>query len=807
MRSLLQDIRFGLRMLLKKPGFTIVAILALALGIGANSAVFSVINAILLKPLPVDDPQRIVALWEKIPSRGVDRNEASVANYLDWRAQNSSFDHLAIYTWWSANIGGIELPERVRGFRVSPNLLDAAGIKVAQGRNFLPSEDQPGKDSVTILSHGLWQRGFGADPNVIGRTVMVNGVARTIIGVMPKDVTFPRGAEILAPMAMTPEVMGNRGSHSNLVIGRLKNGVSIAQAQSDLDAISNRLERQYPKSNTGRGVGVFPIVADTVREFQTAGWVMMGAVGFVLLIACANVANLMLARSAGRTKEVALRLALGASRRRIMRQLLTESLLLSVLGGGIGVLLALWGVEALKASLPDDAPAMMPGFAQLGVNSRVLMYTLIVSLATGILFGLAPAIQASKPDLNETLKDSGSRATGAGRHRLAAALVVAEIALSLTLLVGAGLLIKNFLAILKTNPGFNPDKVLTMGLTLPSAKYKDEPQRRAFFQEFLRGAQNLPGVESVAMISHLPLGGANSSNSFLVEGVPDPPPGQEFDGRYRTCSPDYFKTMGVPIVQGRGFTSADTMDSQRVIIVNETLAKRFWPKGDAIGKHIRFTGPLDQNPWMEVIGVAGDVKHEITTTITTDYYLPLGQDVWSTMFLVARTQVEPLALVGPIRGVAQAIDRDQPVFEVNTMLQVRDRSITHFRLSSVILSVFGVFALILAATGIYGVMAYAVSQRTREFGVRMALGAQRGDMLRLVLGHGMRVTAIGLAIGLLGAFGLTRALKGMLFGVSATDWATFIGVSALLTFVSLLACYIPARRASKVDPMIALRYE
>ncbi len=803
MRSLFQDVRYGWRMLLKKPGFTIVAALALALGIGANSAIFSIINAILLKPLPLDDLDRIVTLWEKVPSRGVEHIEASVANYLDWRAQSDSFENLAIYTWWSANLGSIEPPERVRGFYVSPNLLDTVGIKVALGRNFRPDEDQPGKDNVVILTRGLWQRRFGGNPNVVGRTVNVNGVARTVIGVMPPEVIFPRGAEILAPMAMTPETMRSRGNHVNLVVGRLKAGVSVAQAQSDLDAIARRLEQQYPNTNTGRSVGVFPILEDTVREYKSASLMIMAVVAFVLLIACANVANLTLARAAGRMKEVALRLALGASRRRIIRQLLTESVILAFLGGAIGVLLAGWGVEAFKATLPDEAPGVMPGYSQLGVNSRVLVYTLIVSVATGILFGLAPAIQASKPDLNETLKEGGGKTAGVGRHRLRAVLVVAEISLSLVLLAGAGLLMKNFLTILKINPGIDTDNVLTMGITLPAAKYNNDARLRAFYDELLRRARSLPGVESAALINHLPLGQSNSSTSFLIEGLPDPPPGQEFGGRYRVCTPDYFKTIGAPVVRGRSFAESDTADSRRVIIVNETLAKRFWPNGDAIGKHIRVG-----DPWWEIVGVVGDVKHGLVTPITPDLYLPLAQQTWDTMFLVARTQTQPLALAAPIRSEIQAIDRDQPVFDIKSMAQVRDRSIMPFRVLGMLLSGFGVFALILAATGIYGVMAYAVSQRTREIGVRMALGAQGGDILKLlVIGQGLRMTAIGIVVGLAGAAALAQAMKGMLFGVSATDWATFTVVTLLLTGVSLLACYIPARRAAKVDPIVALRYE
>jgi putative ABC transport system permease protein len=802
MRSLFQDVRYGWRMLLKKPGFTIVAALALGLGIGANSAIFSIINAILLKPLPFDNLDRIVSVWEKAPGQGAERITVSVANYLDWRGQSNSFENLAIFMYWSANLSGIDTPERVRGYQVSPNLLDAVGVKVALGRNFLPDEDQPGKDNVVILTHGLWQRNFGGDPKVVGRTVNVNGVARTIIGVMPPDVIYPTGAELLAPMAMTPETMRNRGNRSMLVVGRLKEGVSIGQAQSDLDAIARRLEPQYPNTNAGRGVGVFSILEDTVREYKTGSLMLMAAVAFVLLIACANVANLTLARATGRMKEVALRLALGASRGRIVRQLLTESVILAFLGGAIGVLLAGWGVEVFKVTLPEEAAGIMPGYNHLGVNSRMLVFTLIVSVVTGILFGLAPAIQASKPDLNETLKDGVGRA-GVGRHRLRAALVVAEISMSLVLLTGAGLLIKNFLTILKINPGINTDNVLTMGITLPPAKYENDARRRAFYDELMRRARSLPGVESAALINNLPLGQSDSSSIFLVEGVPDPPPGQQFDGGYRVCTPDYFKTMGAPVVRGREFTEADTADSSHVIIVNETLAKRFWPGGDALGKHIRF-GP---SRW-EVVGVVGDVKRQLFRPITSDFYLPLAQYALETMTLVARTRTEPLALTAPIRSVIQAIDRDQPVFDVKAMAQVRDRMVMPFRVLGILLSGFGVFALTLAATGIYGVMAYAVSQRTREIGVRMALGARRGDILKLlVVGQGMRMTAIGIIIGLAGAAGLTQVLKGMLFGVNAIEWGIGAGVTLLLSGVSLLACYVPARRAAKVDPMVALRYE
>ncbi|HEY7182260.1 MAG TPA: ABC transporter permease [Blastocatellia bacterium] len=803
MRSLFQDLRYGWRMLLKKPGYTIAATLALALGIGANSAMFSIINAILLKPLPFDDLDRIVAVWERVPMQGGERNTVSVGNYLEWREQSNSFENLAIYTYWSANLGGIETPERVFGCHVSPNLLDTVGIKVAIGRNFRPEEDQPGNNHVLILTHGLWQRRLGGDPNVVGRTVNVNGVARTVIGVLPPNVIYPQGAEMLAPLTMNPETMRNRNNHDSFVVGRLKAGVSIERARSDLGAVARRLEEQYPNTNAGRSVEVLPILDDTVREYKTGSLWMMGAVAFVLLIACANVANLTLARATGRMREVAVRLALGASRGRIIRQLLIESVILATLGGAIGVMLAGWGVEAFKVSLPEEAPRVMFGYNHLGVNSRVLLYTLIVSVVTGIIFGLAPAIQASKPDLNETLKEGGAKTSGGGRHRLRAALVVAEISLSLILLAGAGLLMKNFMAVLKINPGVNTENVLTMSLTLPFAKYDDDAARRAFYDELMRRARSLPGVESAALINHLPLGQSNETSGFQVEGAPDPPPGQYFEAGHRVCTPDYFKTMGVQILQGREFTEADTAHSPRVIIVNETLAKRFWPGGDAIGKHLR----LGDTQW-EIVGVVGDVKSQMVAPVTPDYYLPLAQNTPETMTLVARARTRPLALAASIRGEAQAIDRDQPVFNIKSMDQVRDHWITPFRVISLLLSGFGVFALILAATGIYGVMAYAASQRTREIGVRMALGARRRDILTLlVMGQGMRMTAIGIVVGLAGAIGLAQVLKGVLFGINTIEWGIGAGVTLLMSGVSLLACYIPARRAAKVDPMVALRYE
>jgi putative ABC transport system permease protein len=806
MDSLLRDLKFSTRSLFKRPALTIIAILTLAIGIGANSAIFSVVNALLLKPLPFPDPERIVALWDKVPSRGVERNEVTVANYLDWRTQNKTFEQLGIYRWWSTNLTGVDSPERVQGFQVTSNFLDIVGVKPLLGRGFSADENQPGKDAVVLLTYNLWQRRFGSDPNIVNQTISTNGITRTVIGVMPPDFNYPKGAEIYSPLAITPELARSRGNHSYLGIGRLKSGVSLEGAQADLDTIASQLEKQYPETNTGRGIVIYPILKDTVRMYSTALWVMMAAVGFVLLIGCANVANLMLARATGRQREIALRAALGASRFRIVRQLLTESVLLGLAGGVLGILVAYWGVDAIRTASPGEAARFAPGWNHLGINLPVLAFTFLLSVLSGVLFGLAPAWQLSKPDLNSALKEGGRQGTS-GSHRLRGLLVVSEVALSLMLLVSAGLLIRSFLQLVKTDAGFNSENLMTMSLVLPAAKYKDEPQRAAFYSELVRRVEALPGVTSAALVNHLPLGGSNSSTSFLVEGIPEPPPGQEFDGRYRVCTPNYFQTMGIAVLKGRSFSEQDKAGSQPVIIVNETLARKYWPNTDPIGKRMRYTGPLEQNPWMQVVGVVQDVKHELNLPVTADYYVPHAQDAWQSMVLVAKTKVEPAAMAAPIRQQVWAIDKDQPVFDVKTMREVRAISLALHSFSSVMLSIFAGVALLLAAIGIYGVMFYAVTQRTQEIGIRMALGARAVDVLKLVVRNGMSLALIGVVVGLAGAFALTRLLASLLVGVTPTDVGTFSIVTLGLLLVALLACYIPARRATKVDPLVALRYE
>jgi putative ABC transport system permease protein len=790
---------------LRRPAFTIIAVITLALGIGANTAIFSAINALLLKPLSLPELDRVVAVWDKMPSRGVVHNEVAMANYLDLKAQNQSFEQLALYRWWSANLTGVDPPERLQGFLVTANFLDTLGIKPIMGRNFSVEENQPGKDAVAIITHSLWQRRFGGDPNILNKTITTNSIARTVIGVLPEGFNFPRAAELYAPLPLTPELMKNRTSHGYYVVGKLKPGTSIESAQAEIDNISARLEQQYPETNKGWGATAFPVVADIVRTYDTALWIMMSAVGFVLLIACANVANLMLARASGRQKEIALRTALGASRWRIIRQLLTESLIVALIGGALGTLIGFWGIDALRAANPGEAAKFAPGWQHLGINFPVLLFTLGLSVLSGIVFGLVPALQVSKPNLNDSLKE-GSRQT-TGSHRVRSSLVVFEVALSLMLLVGAGLLARSFLSLLRTDPGFNPDNLLTMNLVLPTAKYKDERARATFYDQLLQRIKSQPGVEAAAAVNYLPLGGSNSSDGYLIEGEPEPPPGQENIGRYRVATPDYFRTMSMPIVRGRSFTDQDNAGAPPVVIVNETFARKHWPGQDPIGKRIRFYGPLDKAPWIQIVGVVKDVKHELDLPVTPEYYLPHAQDSWNAMVLVAKTSVDPASLASALRQQVWAIDKDQPVFDVRTMQEVRSISLAVYSFSAVTLAIFAGVALLLASVGIYGVMAFAVSQRTQEIGIRMALGARGADVLKLVVKHGMKLALLGMVIGLAGSWALTRFIEKLLVGVAATDLLTFSLVSVCLLVAAFIACYLPARRATKVDPLVALRYE
>ena len=806
MDAFLNDIRYAFRNLIKRPAFTLIAVLTLGIGIGANTAIFSSIYALLLKPLAFPELDRVVAIWDKNPSRGVEHNEVAMANYLDWQAQTQSFEQLALYSWFNASITGLSQPERVQGFAVTANFLDVTGVKPIMGRNFTAEENQPGKDVAVIISYSLWQRHFGADPNILAKTITINNFPCQVVGVMPPHFNFPKAGDVYAPLELSPEVVSNRQTHQYYVIGRLKPGASIESAQAEIDNVTARLEKQYPETNTGLGATVYPLVDDMVRAYDKPIWITMGFVGFVLLIACANIANLMLARASGRQKEIALRAALGASRWRIIRQLLTESVIVALIGGAFGVLLGYWGIDALRWSNPGDAAKFAAGWHQLGINVPALLFTLGLSVFSGLVFGLAPALQVSKPNLNDSLKE-GARQVSASSHRLRSALVVFEIALSLVLLVGAGLSVRSFLSLVKTSPGFNPDSVMTMRLMLPRAKYQQQPQRAAFYNDLLQRVKATPGVESAAFVNYLPLGGQNSSESYLVEGEAEPQPGRENEGRYRVATPEYFQTMRIPIVAGRGFSEQDKAGAPPVVIVNETLARKHWPGQPAVGKRIRFYGDQARTPWMEIVGVVQDVTHELNLAVTPEYYLPHAQNSWSGMVLVARTNVDPTSLAAALRQQVWSMDKDLPAYDVKSMNEVWSMAASMYTFSSVTLGFFAAVALLLASLGIYGVMAFAVSQRTQEIGIRIALGASAPDVLKLVVKHGMKLALAGIAIGLVGAWGLTRFMKHILVGVTATDLLTFAVVPACLFVAALFACYLPARRATKVDPLIALRYE
>jgi putative ABC transport system permease protein len=790
-------------MMIKSRAFTIVAVLALALGIGANSAIFSVVNSVLLKPLPFDEPDRLLMVWETSINRGQSKTPASAPNFIDWQNQNTVFEHVAAFDGSSYILTGGAEPERIPGTRVSASLFPLLRVNPVVGRSFTPEDDKEGASPVVIISHNFWKQRFDSDMNLEGKTLVLEGKIHSVVGVMPPGFQFYNiESELWTPFAFTADDLSSRGAHYMGVVARLNPGVTKEQAQEDMGGIANRLAEQYPDTNGGRGINLVSLHEQLVGDVRPALLVLLGAVGFVLLIACANVANLLLARAASRHKEVAIRMALGASRSRLIRQLLTESVLLAVIGGGFGLLLALWGVDLLTALAPESLQSVKG----VGMDSRVFGFTLIISILTGVLFGLAPALQASKPDLNESLKEGGRTSADSRRNRFRTMLVVSEVSLSLVLLICAGLMVMSFSRLLQVSPGFNPDNVLTMGLSLPDTRYKEPEQWSAFHRHVLERVKVLPGIQSAGIITNLPFGDGNMSLTFRRTDGPPMLPSEQPATIFHANSPGYFQTMGIPLLKGRDFTEQDAEKAPPVLIINETMARQHFAGEDPIGKTmiVGYGAPVPR----EIIGIVGDVKHAgLTKDLKVEMYSPCDQTPLPFITLVVRSTSDTAGLLAAIRREVQAVDKDQPLASVRTMSERISNSIAQPRFYTLLLSVFAIVALMLAAVGIYGVMSYSVTQRTREIGIRMALGADRRNIVKMVIRQGMTPAVIGVAIGLAAAFVLTRFMASLLFAVSATDPLTFAAISLLLAAVALAACYIPARRATKVDPMVALRYE
>jgi predicted permease len=809
MLTLWQDLHYGARMLMKRPSFALIVALTLGLGIGANTAVFSVVDAVLLKPLPYAEPERLVVIYGGFLATG-DKMVASVPEFNDYREQTQSFDSLSAYQQFSANLapdGGGE-PERVEGGLVTPEMFSVLKASPFRGRIFLPEEAQDGRDGVAVLSYSLWLRRFAGDEGIIGQRIHINGRSVTVVGVMRPGFAFPDRAEVWAPLWFRPEQRDQqrRGTRSLLVVARLKPGVSHTQAQQEMDQLSIRQTEQYPRNYRDRRwkISIVSLADDIVGDLRPALLVLIGAVAFVLLIACANVANLLLARSAARRQEMAIRAALGAGRGRIVRQLLIENLALALAGGIVGLAFAWLGVRALLRFVPDNLPRIV----EAGIDGRVLAAACIVSLATGIIFGLAPALFASRPDLNEILKEGGrSGLAGGKRRRMFSVLIVTEIALALPLAIGAGLALKSFWRLQEVDPGFNPDGVLTMRLLLPSEIYPQPAQRVAFYQQALEKIKALPGVEAVSAASAIPMTTDGMSGTVSGENSNVSPNDLPVETEMRWVTPEYFRTLGIELLKGRAFTEADSVGAERVAIVDESFVRRFYPNEEPLGKRIKRGRLESANPWVTVVGVVRQVRdRRLDTASRVQAYFPFYQETLGfTMSLALRTSAfDPLSLAGVARAAIQQVDRNQPVYNVKSLRQLTVDSVAPRRLTMILVAVFASIALALAAVGIYGVMSFIVLQRTRELGIRLALGAQGADVMKLVIRQGMAQAMSGVLIGLVGAWALTRMITSVLYGVSATDTLTFLVISFLVSLVALLAVWIPARRARKVDPLIVL---
>jgi putative ABC transport system permease protein len=804
------DVRYAFRTLRRNPGFAIVVLLTLALGIGANAAIFSVVNGVLLRPLPYRDADRLMVIWGDLRRPGLNDIPASAGEYVDYRDRSHAFEQVAAYDTIGFNLTGGGEPERVEGAVVSTTFFTLLGASAQVGRTFVPAEDQPGRDDVVVLSHSLWTRRFSANPAIVGQTIPVDGRPTQVVGVMPAAFQFPeRSIEIWKPFLLDAEALSdnNRGSHGYAALARLKAGISRQQAQSDLNAVTAAFKADHPGNyRNGFGATLHPLQEEIVGDTGRPLMVLLGAVAVVLLIACANVANLLLARAASRRKEIALRTALGASRGRLVRQLMTESILVSAIGGLIGLGLAAWGVDVLIASAPDSIPRIQ----EVGVDARVAGFTALVSLATGLVFGLAPALRASRAPLNDGLKEGGR--AGGGVHGFAGrALVVSEVALSLVLLIAAGLLIHSFTRLQDVAPGFDSSRLLTFRLSLSESRYTTFEKGQSFFDEFFTGLRRSPGVRAVAAINALPFSGLGGSRTFHIEGREEKRPEDQTEEQLRIVTDGYFAAMGIPIVAGREFSDRDALNQPRVAVVNGAMAKKHWPHENPIGRRVSFS--TNEPHWYEIVGVAGNIKHRaLEAADRPELYVPYRQPLfagWTVrpMYVIARTSADPASTVAIARHEVARVDRDQPISDVRTMEERIGRSLSSRRFNMVLLALFAGLALTLAAVGIYGIVAYSVTERTHEIGVRVALGAQRRDVMAMVVRQGMAMTLVGTAIGVAASAALARLMSSLLFGVSAVDPATFVAIPLLLIAVALAACYVPARRAMRVDPLQTLRAE
>ena len=808
---MMNDLQYGLRMLWKHKSVSGIALLTLALGIGVNSAIFSVVNAVVLRPLPYPESERLMVVWGNLHKTGLEEIEISALEFQDFQQQCQAFEQIAAYAIQGLNLTGVDQPERVRGATVSANLFPTLRVQPQLGRNFTVDEDSAGNDAVVILGDSLWQRRFGGDPSVINKTVQLDGRTLTVIGVMPANFHFPdRDTEAWIPLAFTPDLLeeNNRGSHFLNVIGRLKSGVTPSQAQADLDTVTTRLSQEHVSTYRGGfSASIRSLHEELVGNLRRAMLVLLGAVGLVLLIACANVAHLRLASATSRYREFAIRAALGANRARVVRQFMTESLLLSFIGGALGLTLAVWVVRALVFLMPKDTPRL----EEIKLDYRVVLFTLGTSLLTGIVFGLAPSFQAARTNLNDVLKEAGRGGDASRRLKLRNLLVVSEFALSLVLLIGAGLMMKSLLRLQEVKPGFDSANLLTMRIALPSSKYETFTKSQTFFQQFLDQLEARPEVESVGAINLLPFGGGGGDRSFSIQDQPTASGHARPDEQVRFVTPGYFRAMSIPLLTGRDFTRRDLPDTPQVAIVNSAFARKFWPNDNALGKRISFQ---NNNPkWYEIVGVVGNVKHRgLDIQDHAEIYIPAFQPLFAdgnvpALYLAVRTKSDPLLLAPAMRSEVAALDRDQPIYSLMTMDQRISDSIAPRRFNMFILGLFAALALVLAAIGIYGIMAFSVVQRTHEIGVRMALGASTRDVLTLVMRNGFKLALIGIIVGLVAAFAATRVLSSLLYEVSARDPLIFVLDAILLAMAALLACYIPARRATKVDPLVALRYE